>query len=133
MESPTIEEILEAYFTCALWSSIDHTDQPMDDNYSLNDIATPLKELAFAEINCWLGYCNELGLIEQFLNHPQTTQATRVTPEKMLGHDFWLTRNGHGSGFWDRGLGQLGNDLTDATKTFGTMDLYVGDDNKIYA
>jgi hypothetical protein len=23
-------------------------------------------------------------------------------PLKQAGHDFWLTRNGHGTGFWDR-------------------------------
>ena len=133
MESLTVEEVLEAYFTCALWSSVDDTDQPMNDNYSLDDISRPLKECTFSEIACWLGYCNELGLIAQYLNHPQVTESTRHTAEQMLGHDFWLTRNGHGAGFWDRGLGELGQKLTDACKTFGSMDLYVGDDGKIYA
>lgn len=28
------------------------------------------------------------------------------------GHDFYLTRNGHGAGFWDRGLGHVGSRLT---------------------
>lgn len=28
--------------------------------------------------------------------------AASVRPESHLGHDFWLTRNGHGTGFWDR-------------------------------
>ena len=59
--------------------------------------------------------------------------APRYTNEERLGHDFWLTRNGHGAGFWDRGLGELGQKLTEATKTFGTSDLYIGDDGKIYA
>lgn len=27
------------------------------------------------------------------------------------GVDFWLTRNGHGAGFWDRGLGEVGDAL----------------------
>lgn len=35
------------------------------------------------------------------------------------GHDFWLTRNGHGAGFWDRGYGELGDKLTDACKPYG--------------
>ena len=29
------------------------------------------------------------------------------------GRDFWFTRNGHGVGFWDRGLGQVGDDLSE--------------------
>ena len=30
------------------------------------------------------------------------------------GHDYWLTRNGHGAGFWDRDLGKVGDELTKA-------------------
>lgn len=35
------------------------------------------------------------------------------------GHDFAFTRNGHGAGFWDRGMGDLGERLTDAAKAYG--------------
>lgn len=52
------------------------------------------------------------------------------------GHDFWLTRNGHGVGFWDRGLDDTGKQLTIAcghgTK-FPGVDLYIGDDGKIHS
>lgn len=37
-----------------------------------------------------------------------------MTPEQ-CGHDFILTANGHGAGFWDRGLGERGGRLTEAT------------------
>jgi hypothetical protein len=50
-----------------------------------------------------------------------------------VGHDFWLTRNRHGAGFWDRGLGPLGKHLSDAAKTYGERSLYVGDDGLIYS
>jgi hypothetical protein len=45
-----------------------------------------------------------------------------------LGHDFWLTRNRHGAGFWDRGMGDVGDRLTDAAHGYGSACLYVGDD-----
>lgn len=48
------------------------------------------------------------------------------------GHDFWLTRNGHGAGFWDRGLGELGDRLSEAAKPYGSAHVYVGDDGKLY-
>lgn len=32
------------------------------------------------------------------------------------GHDYWLTSRGHGVGFWDRGLGEQGERLTEACK-----------------
>jgi hypothetical protein len=34
------------------------------------------------------------------------------------GHDFILTANDHGCGFWDRGLGELGDRLTEATRGY---------------
>lgn len=48
------------------------------------------------------------------------------------GHDFWLNRCGHGAGFWDRGLGELGDRLSDAAKVYGNVDLYIGDDGLVY-
>jgi hypothetical protein len=43
-------------------------------------------------------------------------------PEARAGHDFWLTRRGHGTGFWDRGLGKLGDRLSEAAKVYGDDD-----------
>jgi hypothetical protein len=43
------------------------------------------------------------------------------------GHDLWLTAAGHGVGFWDRGLGRLGDRLTKATKAFEGVDVYISD------
>ena len=40
------------------------------------------------------------------------------------GHDFWLTRNRHGAGFWDRGYGTLGARLTDACRPYGDAYCY---------
>lgn len=44
------------------------------------------------------------------------------------GHDFWLTRNGHGAGFWDRGhisdeADEALERLTEASKPYGSCDL----------
>lgn len=52
--------------------------------------------------------------------------------ESRAGHDFWLTRNGHGAGFWDRGLGTVGDQLTKMAKPYGSSDAYLGDDGRIY-
>ena len=35
----------------------------------------------------------------------QRNGDSELYDEAQAGHDFWLTRNGHGVGFWDRGLG----------------------------
>lgn len=49
-----------------------------------------------------------------------------------IGHNFLLTRNHHGTGFWDRGLGERGDRLTAAAHPYGEMSAYVGDDGKVY-
>lgn len=51
------------------------------------------------------------------------------------GHDFWLTRNGHGAGFWDRDgfdRSEALQRLDAAARAAGGCDLYLGDDGTIY-
>lgn len=43
------------------------------------------------------------------------------------GHDFWLSRNGHGTGFWDRGLGEVGDKLAKAASAYGNVDVLPGE------
>ena len=45
-----------------------------------------------------------------------------------FGHDFALTRNHHGAGYWDRGLGALGDRLTANAHPFGESSVYVTED-----
>ena len=47
----------------------------------------------------------------------------------LAGHDFFLTRNGHGAGFWDKDIyDELApngcNRLTELAKMCGTADVY---------
>jgi hypothetical protein len=43
------------------------------------------------------------------------------------GHDFFLSRNGHGTGFWDRGLGEVGEKLHNAASAYGQVDVLPGE------
>ena len=49
---------------------------------------------------------------------------------KQLAGDIWYTRNGHGCGFWDRGLGILGDRLSEIAKGMGSASVFTND-NKI--
>jgi hypothetical protein len=49
------------------------------------------------------------------------------------GFDFWLTRNRHGAGFWDGGWREPeASALAELARSFGEVNLYVGDDGLIY-
>lgn len=54
--------------------------------------------------------------------------------EERAGHDFWLTRNHHGAGYWDRDeleAGGLGDKLTTLAQAMG--EVYTGgDDETLY-
>ena len=43
--------------------------------------------------------------------------------DKQAGHDFHLTRNGHGAGFWDGDYPEHGDKLTEACEPYGTFEL----------
>lgn len=62
--------------------------------------------------------------------------ACRADPAYDLtraGGDFWYTRNGHGVGFWDRGLPEsVSQPLDTLAQTFGEVWPYRGDDGKVY-
>lgn len=49
-----------------------------------------------------------------------------------VAHDFWLTRNRHGAGFWDGDWPENGDKLTKLAHSFGELAVYVGDDNLLY-
>lgn len=113
----------DAYIECALWSSTDNSDpetggDPMDDNYDVCDIAP--ETLASMVADC-------AAFQAENANDMAELDAQRC------GHDFWLTRNHHGAGFWDRGYGPIGDRLTKAAHAYGSVDLYIGDDGKIHA
>lgn len=50
------------------------------------------------------------------------------------GHNFCLSRNGHGAGFFDaEGLSEdLREKLQDECDPYGSQSLYLGDDGKVY-
>jgi len=48
-----------------------------------------------------------------------------------LQHDFILTVNRHGAGFWD-GDWKSGDELTEICRSFPEIEVYLGDDNLLY-
>lgn len=123
-----LDEILEHYLIAALWSSTDDNGIPLDQGYCVDDVAESAKKQQLEEITDFLNYCDKHGLLKPLVTLVNQYDYT----EQQLGHDLWLTRNGHGAGFWDRDLGELGRQLSNACKTFGSCDVYVGDDGLIY-
>lgn len=116
---PNIDVITKHALIAWLWSETDHdAGEPLDSNYDLSDIADCEREEWCSEIESFVEVANDLGLLSGI-------------GDEQLGHDFTLTRNGHGTGFWDRGLGEIGKRLTNICKPFGEASAYIGEDGKI--
>lgn len=113
-----LDRFTQAYIATALWSSTTDDGEPLGDAYTREDISkTTLDQMIE---NCKLFRKENSKLLEGI-------------DESQAGHDFWLTRCGHGAGFWDRGLGEVGEKLTESCKAWGNVGLYVGDDGQIYS
>ncbi len=86
-----MDKFIEAYVTCALWSSNDESTpqggEPLDSNYTAADIAAETMERILAD-------CAKF----------QTENVNDIGADvEQAGHDLWLTRNHHGCGFWEPG------------------------------
>jgi len=118
-----VDKFLASYIETALWSSVDEAGTPLD-NAKYADA-----ELADETIKRFAEDCAKFE-----------SEATAIlnAHDYVLGdfhvaHDFWLTRNGDGAGFWDDDYPEpIGTLLTDLAHSYGECNLYVGDDGKIY-
>lgn len=116
-----IKEFMDAYIECALWAETDNSDDrggnPLDENFGPEDFTKEsMKQIrkdceAFCDEN-WDDISDNL---------------------ERAGHDFWLTRNGHGCGFWDGDWPEkAGKRLTKASKAYGSCDILVDPNRKLH-
>lgn len=109
-----------AYVEAALWSSTGDDDRPLDDEYGFDDLADETSAEMRADCDAF---------------YTANADDLYLASDDQGGHDFWLTRNGHGVGFWDRPK-KYGKDqaerLSKAARAYGEVYLYVGDDGKVY-
>lgn len=138
-----LERMTEGYVECAAWADCG----PDQETYG-HDWSDELLAEVQADCGAFVAACEAIkyvdpGLAEDSLLDCLAEYAPDYSDER-FGHDFWLTRNGHGAGYWDRKElsgeivnkqhgDSLGDALTRVAKAQGSVDLYVGDDGKVYS
>lgn len=112
-----MDRFTEAYIGAMLWAELDDNERPLDENYSLWDIDKV-----------------SMGEIKEDCKAFQEDHWDDISDDlDQAGHDFYLTRNGHGCGFWDGDWPEdVGRRLTESSKVYGTQGLWVGDDGVLY-
>jgi hypothetical protein len=133
-----LDEFLDAYVAASIWGSADNGNggEPLDRNHDASDLAP--ETLAKMRADCAAFLEHRLGgrlisIAEGLSERGHWVKPGRCSIVEQAGHDFWLSRNGHGCGYWDgdwpKGVGEA---LDRLAKEFGEHDLYVGDDGLIY-
>jgi len=101
-----------------------HSDNPELENATFDDIAG--EALMTIITDCQQYQQVNAQLLTQAYEHDSVDYDAT-----MAGRDYWFTRNGHGVGFWDRDLGDVGQALSDETE-MPEMYIYRGDDELVY-
>lgn len=126
IENAGLSDFARAYIIAALWSSNDEDGTPLDDQSGLDDmdpdtLATMAKES------------------DEFAARNRELIDTAGLDDSRAGHNFWLSRCGHGSGFFDEPASHAPlsvvnacDRLQEASRKAGERNIYRGDDQKIY-
>lgn len=133
-EKYNVRPTVRAYVECALWSSLDDNGEPLDQGRDISDCSDEFIAKAIAD--CERFEKAHSADVAVYLATVQVTDGS--TAESYLGHDLWLSRNGHGAGFFDRDgvpkdVRRRLQDSVGHGTDFREIDPYVGDDGLIYS
>lgn len=133
-----IETIVRSQLIALLWSEGEEYNEAgeftgnfWDESYSADDATLELVAQLTEELEQWED-------VEFFgvATHDAMLKALDTYVEHFgedwpgqFGHDLALTRNHHGAGFWDRGLGDAGDVLTDWAQSLGELHVFHGHDS----
>lgn len=127
--------IAKGYITTALWCGVEYrSGDPRGDSDRANDLnpddLTPdtIRQM-IADADGWAAeHADLIAAVKAagFRCGPDYDQ------DGHLGHDLWLTSNGHGAGFWDGDYPEpFATQLDDAAKKLGEHSLFVTDDGAV--
>jgi len=118
-----VSAFARGYLVCALWASVNlDTGDPLDRDHALTDF----------EPDAWQRMIREADeFAEENASALSAFEDATGRDDEHMGHDLWLSRNGHGTGFWDRGGGLNGDDLHQSAQLIGERTLYVTNQGKI--
>lgn len=117
--SDVLKDMVNGYLEAAMF-----TDSGDDMGISADDV--------FAHSAVAVAYSDCAAFLQVSFGLLVDGEAANKLSYTEIGHNFWYTRNHHGTGFWDRGLGDAGEKLTNISHAMGPACLYLGDDGRVY-
>jgi hypothetical protein len=102
-----IDDFTRGYLGCAEWCGLDE-----EERQALELSVSPKWSLE--------ALIEAVKVCEEFQLRNEDNLAESGLDSSRAGHDFWLTRNRHGSGFWDEeGDARVMRELTDESYMYG--------------
>lgn len=122
-----LDDFTRHYLVAALWASTTSSadmPEPLDAYFTIDDIGPNFLNKAIEDCRDFQRQQHHLlaRAYAFYIENGNAAHPDAGSPEACAGHDFWLTRGRHGAGFWDRGMGELGQLLTDAAHAAGEVD-----------
>lgn len=114
------EKMLPHYLECAKWSTSGYCDNENNENNELES----LENFEFSE------NAEEIALLDCLYFVRIAYPWLRDVEPEQCGHDFWLSREGHGTGFFDRDY-QYKNVLQEKAESMKGSSIYLDDRNNI--
>jgi len=154
IEPQNLNEILKGYIEAALWTEEERlmddvapTDDENDYYDEENETSDEIKFLRIMKEKNQRKPIESFGRediepdslikayqdIKEFIRLAGDEAVNEAIVDKgyeQLGHDIWLTRNGHGAGFFDHSYDNE-QKLMDAAHALKEVDLYINDDMKL--
>lgn len=122
-----MDEIVRGYIVAGLWTTTDDETlggEHLDSEYDASDVnqtsMQTIRELCKRFIDA-----NEDDVVAYLAEQDHVRHQGQGTASDYFGHDLWLSSNGHGAGFFDRDLGELGDRLQKAAQDFDTVGLFI--------
>lgn len=113
----SLDTFTRSYIEAMLWASVDDDDNPLDELFAYGDFSEDAKQ----------------KIIKECASFQRENAKDIGVYSRRAGHDFFLTRNHHGAGFWDGDWpSREGRRLTESSDAYGEQDVYVCDDGRLY-
>ena len=121
-----LRDMVRAYVNCAIWCG-HYYESEDDEREGIN--AIPMDEVYLEDDCAFSTWKRAVSDCREFIE--ASAHITHDWDASQFGHDFYLTRCGHGAGFWDRGKGAAGKQLTELCRPYDSADLFA-DDGRLY-
>jgi hypothetical protein len=119
-----LDKFTVGYLTAMFWTESGESNSPCE-GATLDDLSEEAWKQAQDD-------CADFNLLADAWLHKAYTHGNMSYDMERAGIDFWLSRNGHGAGYFDRDIGTAANGLQKLARSMLGRNVYRGNDGLIY-